>query len=258
MTIHLSRKGQQYGPYTLVQVNHYLEDGTVLPTDDAWAEGMAGWVPVGQIPGVELPGSIAANSIPPPPPPMMAAPFAPIGAPMPAPRTRRTGLIVGIVLGVLGVVLVVGLGQGDEGVEFGKMHRAYHSRIFPMEMETLKELQRLENVRSDREVLAIARDVENNLSMRILALKTIDLNHNEIEGLNDDYIKNCERGLESWGETIRALEAGNDREAEAILERLTKRELDGMIEWVKRFNRLCAKHDLPDLETIMEGIAEGM
>ena len=30
--IHLSRNGQQFGPYTLVQVNHYLEDGTVLPT----------------------------------------------------------------------------------------------------------------------------------------------------------------------------------------------------------------------------------
>jgi hypothetical protein len=52
MQIHVDRGGERYGPYGLEEVNAYLSNGTLLPTDQAWQDGMAGWVPIGQIPGV--------------------------------------------------------------------------------------------------------------------------------------------------------------------------------------------------------------
>ena len=38
MNIHIQRDGQQMGPYPLEQVNEYLAQGTLLPTDPAWHE----------------------------------------------------------------------------------------------------------------------------------------------------------------------------------------------------------------------------
>ena len=50
MQVHVDRGGQRYGPYSLEEVNAYLANGTLLPTDQAWQDGMAEWVPIGQIP----------------------------------------------------------------------------------------------------------------------------------------------------------------------------------------------------------------
>ncbi len=52
MQIYISRDGEQNGPYSIEDVNTYLKDGTLLPTDLACQEGMDEWVPVGEIPGV--------------------------------------------------------------------------------------------------------------------------------------------------------------------------------------------------------------
>ena len=52
MMIHISREGQQFGPYSLDEVNTYLADGSLLPTDMAWFEGAAEWMAITQIPGV--------------------------------------------------------------------------------------------------------------------------------------------------------------------------------------------------------------
>jgi len=48
----ISRDGQQMGPYTVDQINDYLAQGSLLPTDYAWHEGLPDWVPVTQISGV--------------------------------------------------------------------------------------------------------------------------------------------------------------------------------------------------------------
>ena len=40
------------GPYTVDQINEYLAQGSLLPTDYAWHEGLPDWVPVTQISGV--------------------------------------------------------------------------------------------------------------------------------------------------------------------------------------------------------------
>lgn len=52
MMIHISRDGQQFGPYSLKEVNAYLADGSLLSTDIAWFEGAPEWVSITQVPGV--------------------------------------------------------------------------------------------------------------------------------------------------------------------------------------------------------------
>ncbi|HLK68039.1 MAG TPA: DUF4339 domain-containing protein [Bryobacteraceae bacterium] len=51
MNYYISRDGQQFGPYTLAEVQRYVADGNILLTDLAHSEGMASWVPVSQILG---------------------------------------------------------------------------------------------------------------------------------------------------------------------------------------------------------------
>jgi hypothetical protein len=51
MMIHISRDGDQFGPYSPEQVQEYLASGQLLPTDLAWYEGAADWVPVTVIAG---------------------------------------------------------------------------------------------------------------------------------------------------------------------------------------------------------------
>jgi len=69
MQVHVDRGGERYGPYSHEDVNAYLANGTLLPTDQAWQDGMPDWVPITQIPGVTAPGGAAA----PPPLPSPAA-----------------------------------------------------------------------------------------------------------------------------------------------------------------------------------------
>jgi len=52
MQVHLERSGQQFGPYSIEEINAYLSSGQVLPTDMAWYDGAPGWVPLTQVPGV--------------------------------------------------------------------------------------------------------------------------------------------------------------------------------------------------------------
>ena len=46
MHYQISRNGQEYGPYTLEDLQRYLASGNVLPTDLAKSETMTEWVPV--------------------------------------------------------------------------------------------------------------------------------------------------------------------------------------------------------------------
>ena len=67
MQVHIDRNGERYGPYSLEEVNTYLMDGSLLPADQAWQDGMADWVPIDQIAGVVMPGGTAAPPSPPAP-----------------------------------------------------------------------------------------------------------------------------------------------------------------------------------------------
>jgi len=64
MMIHIDRGGERMGPYSLEDVNRYLADGTLRPSDLGWYDGAAGWVPVTNIEGVVA----AGGAVPPPTP----------------------------------------------------------------------------------------------------------------------------------------------------------------------------------------------
>lgn len=51
MQIYLARNNEQAGPYTLEQVNAMLANKQIVLTDLAWHEGMANWLPLGQLTG---------------------------------------------------------------------------------------------------------------------------------------------------------------------------------------------------------------
>lgn len=51
MHYQISRNGQQYGPYTLEDIQRYVASGNILPTDMAKNDEMADWVPVSQLLG---------------------------------------------------------------------------------------------------------------------------------------------------------------------------------------------------------------
>ena len=55
MMIYVLRDGQKFGPYALEDLNTFLAQGSLLPTDQAWWEGATTWVPMDQVPGVILP-----------------------------------------------------------------------------------------------------------------------------------------------------------------------------------------------------------
>lgn len=49
MNFHVSRNGQVYGPYTLADLQRYVQSGNVLPTDLAKSDEMTEWLPVSQV-----------------------------------------------------------------------------------------------------------------------------------------------------------------------------------------------------------------
>ena len=95
MKIAIDRNGQQFGPYTVEEVNAYLLSGNIVGSDMACPQGGSQWVPVSSIEGVVLP--------PPPPPPR---------------EVERNALVL-VVMGVVwflifwfGVMILLGLVVG--------------------------------------------------------------------------------------------------------------------------------------------------
>ena len=52
MLYHVTREGQNYGPYTIEDLRKYVASGNVLPTDLAKSDDMPDWVPVSQVLGM--------------------------------------------------------------------------------------------------------------------------------------------------------------------------------------------------------------
>ena len=91
MQIHIARGGEAHGPYSLQQVQELLATGALLAEDNAWHEGLAGWMPLRQV--VDMAANEAAPSA------AMATGTAQ------GKKTRRAGLIIGLA----GVGCVAGL-----------------------------------------------------------------------------------------------------------------------------------------------------
>ena len=90
MLIHIQRDGEQFGPYTLEDLNTYLAQGTLLPTDLAWWDGAPGWVSMSEVPGVAIHGVVATNA---------TAPLSKAGG------WKKPAIIIPTVVGVLGVAV---------------------------------------------------------------------------------------------------------------------------------------------------------
>lgn len=60
MHYQISRNGQEYGPYTLEDLQRYLSSGNVLPTDLTKSETMTEWIPVSQLLSGTVPPAAAA------------------------------------------------------------------------------------------------------------------------------------------------------------------------------------------------------
>ena len=87
MQVHIDRNGKRFGPYSIEDINAYLANGTLLPTDLAWQDGMTDWLPLPQVPGVQ------AGDLPPAPPAPPPSPDVPPiitpGGPPPTPSTEK-------------------------------------------------------------------------------------------------------------------------------------------------------------------------
>jgi len=59
MEYYVRRGEQQFGPYTLAEMQEYAQGGRILQTDLAKSEGLTDWVPVSQILG-NIPAPVAA------------------------------------------------------------------------------------------------------------------------------------------------------------------------------------------------------
>jgi hypothetical protein len=76
MLYHVTRSGQNYGPYTLEDLQRYVASGNVLLTDLTKSDEMAEWVPVSQMLGASAPAgygvvppNYASGAVPYPDPP---------------------------------------------------------------------------------------------------------------------------------------------------------------------------------------------
>jgi len=116
MMIHVMRDGQQFGPYTLEDVNAYLAQGTLLSTDQAWYEGAPDWMLLTQVPGVLPPGAapvpavvvpVAVDPMAAADPTVAAVDAAVISAANQGSKKKKTLVIVGSAAGVLAIAVVL-------------------------------------------------------------------------------------------------------------------------------------------------------
>jgi len=113
MQVHIDRGGQRFGPYSVEQVNSHLAEGTILPTDLGWTDGMTDWVPVTQVAGVTFADATATAAVPPPTPaPMTGDTTLQGGAPALQTAAKPAGnkkLLIGVGAGV-GVLALAAVG----------------------------------------------------------------------------------------------------------------------------------------------------
>jgi GYF domain 2 len=87
MNYFIKRDLQEYGPYTLSELQRYVASGNVLLTDLCRSEGLNDWVPVSQVIG-NIPVPVAA------PAPTAASAAAAAAALYPAPPSLHWGIVL--------------------------------------------------------------------------------------------------------------------------------------------------------------------
>lgn len=110
----IARGGEQAGPYTLDQMQKMQEAGQLLPSDMAWTEGQADWLPLSQI--------VGDTSSPPPPP-------TPSPTPSPTPEVKNTGKSILIVRILLGLLLIAAIVIASLGWRANKQYNATYEKV---------------------------------------------------------------------------------------------------------------------------------
>ncbi len=120
----IQRGDEKHGPYTWDQMREYAADGRVLPTDLAWREGMAQWLPAAQVPD------------------LFAAPAAPVAAvPVdPAAKPKSKGCLGGC-LGCLGKLfsLILVLGIIGAGIVYSRSRRPSRNLVVGPRMPAVEK-----------------------------------------------------------------------------------------------------------------------
>jgi len=62
MAILVYRNDQQEGPYELDEIDRALRDGKLSATDLAWQEGLADWLPLGELVGLQEPAPTVVSA----------------------------------------------------------------------------------------------------------------------------------------------------------------------------------------------------
>jgi hypothetical protein len=100
MNYTIKRDLQEFGPYTLAELQRYVSTGNVLLTDQCRSEGMTEWVPVSQVIG-NIPVPVAA------PAPTAASAAAAAAALYPAPPSLHWAIVLLLGIVTCGIFLWV-------------------------------------------------------------------------------------------------------------------------------------------------------
>src|SRR5438105_14903488 len=112
MNYYIKRELQEYGPYTLADLQRYVASGNILLTDLTRSEGLTDWVPVSQVignipvpaaapqPSAAAPGAYAA-------PGMYSAPAASQYAPPPNLHWAVVLLLTFITCGLFALIWLI-------------------------------------------------------------------------------------------------------------------------------------------------------
>lgn len=87
--------GNKYGPVSFEDVQRWVTEGRVKPTDSVWSEGMGNWVPANSIPGL-------CGGMPPSAPPGLYQQQMPMQGQINAP-----GAVAALVCGIISVALQI-------------------------------------------------------------------------------------------------------------------------------------------------------
>jgi len=110
----------------------------------------------------------------------------------------------------------------------------------------------LDSAESHEEALEIMYRVVGMMDARNLMLKLIDPKTAEVKNLLDEYIQLNERAFQLWKNLIDEFEEENDGKVQRLFNEIEKLGNTRSIEWLKRFNRMCEKHNMPKLDEMMK------
>jgi hypothetical protein len=121
MEIHIARDGEQFGPFSPEEVRRQLVAGTLLPTDFAWAQGVADWTPLSAVPGL-MPAPAKIGSAPQAAPWQSSAATGPEVAREPVMRTSVLA-VMSMICGVFSITLLIPGVAGIAAVVCGHLAR---------------------------------------------------------------------------------------------------------------------------------------